>query len=595
MIYFSKQNDRPPSQAIWQLLAATTFLAIVLVAMGCSRQDRQESPTRQIRTENELPDAEDRDLSERSPIILHDVTGESGIAFRHTDGSSGRHYIVETVTAGLATFDYDGDGLIDIYLLSGSPLPGTEAQEPPPRNALYHNDGNWRFTEVTEAAGVGDTGYGLGVAVGDHDNDGDPDLYVNNFGPNALYQNNGDGTFRDVTAEAGVDNGDKVGAGACFFDMDADGDLDLYVANYVKFSNDRHILRTKHGYPEYQSPLEYPAEPDNLYRNDGDGRFTDVSEPSGVAHHAGTGMGTVCADYDRDGDTDVFVLNDVSGNFLFQNNGSGVFEEVALRAGLAYNLHGLPLGSMGVDCADYDNDGWLDFFMTSYQQQLPVLYKNLRNGSFEDVTTSTESGSGALAYVNWGTGLIDFDNDGNRDLFMACGHLQDHIDRYDDTTGYHVPNILLLSTGDGKFANMSESSGDGMEVELSSRGTGFDDLDNDGDIDAVILNSRREPTILRNDSKRLNHWIDIRLRGVVSNRDGVGAQVTVVAGDLVQVDEVHSGRGYQSHWGSRLHFGLGEHDHVDRIEVRWLGRGVDILENISVNRRLSITEGQTGN
>ena len=596
MMYFCKQNDRIPSQIGLRELGVTAFLALVLVTMGCSRQDRQELPTgRQTGTENELSDdGGDRDSLDRSPIILHDVTAASGITFRHTDGGSGRHYIVETVTAGLATFDYDCDGLTDIYFLNGSPLPGTEAEEPRPRNALYHNDGEWRFTDVTEEAGVGDTGYGLGVAVGDYDNDGDPDLYVNNYGPNVLYQNNGDGTFGDVTAEAGVGNGDKVGAGASFFDMDADGDLDLYVANYIKFSYDRHILRTKQGYPEYQSPLEYLAEPDTLYRNDGDGGFTDVSEQSGVARHAGTGMGMVCADYDRDGDTDVFVLNDVVRNFLFQNNGCGIFEEVGLRAGLAYNLHGLPLGSMGLDCADYDNDGWLDFFMTSFEQQLPVLYKNLGNGYFEDVTLSAEAGSGALAYVNWGTGLVDFDNDGDRDLFVACGHLQDHIDRYNDTTGYEVPNILLLNTGNGKFTNISGRSGDGMKVQLSSRGTGFDDLDNDGDIDAVILNSRREPTILRNDLRQPNHWVDLQLRGVTSNRSGVGAQVTVVAGDLVQVDEVHSGRGYQSHWGSRLHFGLGDHESVDRIKVRWLGGGVDILQNVAADERLTVTEGQTG-
>ncbi len=596
MIHFSKQNNRNPSQATLRVAGVATLLAIALAATGCNRQERQERlPVLQTPTEKELRDnPDDRDPKDGSPVMLHDVTGECGITFRHTDGSSGRHYIVETVSAGLATFDYDCDGLTDIYFLNGSPLPGTKAADPPPRNALYHNDGQWRFTDVTSEAGVGDTGYGLGVTVGDYDNDGDPDLYLNNFGPNVLYRNNGDGTFTDVTAEAGVGNGDKVGAGACFFDMDADGDLDLYVADYIKFSYDQHILRTKQGYPEYQSPLEFPAEPDTLYRNDGNGRFTDVSESSGVARHAGTGMGMVCADYDRDGDTDVFVLNDVAANFAFRNDGSGVFEEVGLQTGFAYNLHGLPLGSMGLDCADYDNDGWLDLFMTSYQQQLPVLYRNLGNGTFEDVTVPTGAGSGALAHVNWGTGLVDFDNDGHRDLFLACGHLQDHIDRYDDTTAYQARNILLLNTGNGKFTNISEIAGDGMKVQLSSRGTAFDDLDNDGDIDAVVLNSRREPTILRNDVRRPHHWIDVQLRGVTSNKDAVGTQVTVVAGDLVQVDEVHSGRGYQSHWGSRLHFGLGSHQHVDRIEVRWLSGKIDILENIKADECLAITEGQTG-
>ncbi|HUT89720.1 MAG TPA: CRTAC1 family protein [Thermoguttaceae bacterium] len=525
------------------------------------------------------------------PIQLRDATGETGIAFVHTDGSSGQRYIPETVTAGLALFDYNGDGFVDVYFLNGAPLRGAETKGPPPRNALYRNEGGWRFTDVTDEAGVGDTGFGLGATVGDYDNDGDQDLFVNNYGPNVLYRNNGDGTFTDVTDRAGVRGGDKVGAGACFLDMDADGDLDLYVANYVKFTYETHLVIYQEGFPQYVSPRGYPYEPDLLYRNDGDGTFTDVSEESGVGQHAGSGMGMVSADYDRDGDTDVFVLNDVAGNFFFENDGTGRFEEVGLMVGTAYNAYGEELGSMGVDCGDYDNDGWLDLFMTSYQGQMPVLYKNLDGGGFKDVTSATGVGDGSFPHVNWGTGLVDFDNDGDRDVFIACGHLQDNIHRFDDTSAYQVRNILLMNTGDGKFVNVSDAAGDGLLPELSSRGAAFDDLDNDGDVDAVILNSRSRPTILRNDSPTGNHWIQLRLRGVNANRDGVGAQVTVVAGDLTQVDEVHSGRGYQSHWGTRLHFGLGKRDRVDRIEVRWIGQGVDVLEDVEVDRLLTITEG----
>ena len=524
-------------------------------------------------------------------IQLRDVTGETAVAFVHTDGSSGQRYIPETVTAGLALFDYNGDGFIDVYFLNGAPLRGAETDGPPPRNALYRNEGGWRFTDVTDEAGVGDTGFGLGVTVGDYDNDGDQDLFVNNYGPNVLYRNNGDGTFTDVTDRAGVRGGDKVGAGACFLDVDADGDLDLYVANYVKFTYETHLVIYQEGFPQYVSPRGYPQEPDALYRNNGDGTFTDVSEESGVGQHAGSGMGMVSADYDADGDTDVFVLNDVAGNFFFESDGAGRFEEIGLMVGTAYNAYGEELGSMGVDCGDYDNDGWLDLFMTSYQGQMPVLYKNLAGGGFKDVTSATGVGDGSFPYVNWGNGLVDFDNDGDRDVFIACGHLQDNIDRFDDTSAYHVRNILLMNTGDGKFVNVSDAAGDGLLPELSSRGAAFDDLDNDGDVDAVILNSRSRPTILRNDSQTGNHWIQLRLRGVSTNRDGVGAQVTVVAGDLTQVDEVHSGRGYQSHWGTRLHFGLGGRDRVDRIEVRWIGGGVDVLRDVEVDRLLTITEG----
>ncbi|MHC4398623.1 MAG: CRTAC1 family protein [Planctomycetota bacterium] len=524
------------------------------------------------------------------PIQLRDVTGQTGITFRHTDGSSGRRYIVETVTAGLALFDYDGDGYIDVYLLNGAPLKGTSV-DAPPTNALYRNQGGWNFTDVTDTAGVGNPGFGLGAAVGDYDNDGDPDLYVNNYGPNVLYQNNGDGTFTDVTRQAGVADGDKVGAGASFLDVDGDGDLDLYVANYVKFTYETHVPRTMEGFPEYAGPKDYPAEPDTLFRNNGDGTFTDVSAESGIARHAGTGMGMVTADYDNDGDTDVFVLNDVAGNFFFENDGTGKFKEVALMAGLAYNLNGHELGSMGVDCGDFDNDGWLDFFMTSYHGELPVLYKNLGDGLLEDVTLLTGAGAGSLPYVNWGTSFVDFDNDGHRDLFVACGHLQDNIELYNNTSAYEVRNVLLMNTGEGKFVDVSDQAGDGMEPKLSSRGTGFDDLDNDGDVDVVVLNSRREPTILRNDSVGGNHWLQIRLEGTKTNRDGVGARVKVTAGDLVQIDEVHSGRGYQSHHGTRLHFGLGKRDRVDRIEVRWIGGAEDAIENVGVDRLVVVAEG----
>jgi hypothetical protein len=507
---------------------------------------------------------------------------------------------METVTAGLALFDYDNDGDIDIYFLNGAPLEGTKC-DVPPTNALYRNDGNFKFTDVTKQAGVGDTGYGLGVAVGDYDNDGDLDIYLNNFGPNVLYRNNGDGTFTDVTQKAGVDNGFQVGAGTCFLDMDKDGDLDLYVSIYLDFSYEKHVTTACKGFPVYANPRFYRPLPDTLYRNNGDGTFTDVSKASGVGNHAGWGMGIVCGDYDNDGDTDVFIGNDVGENFLFQNDGTGKFEEVGLITGVAYDMHGDEQGSMGADCGDYDNDGLLDFYVTSYQGQLATLYRNLGDGVFEDVTLKTGAGVGTLPNVTWGNSFVDFDNDGDRDLFVACGHLQDNVELYDGTSTYFERNILLMNTGDGKFVDVTEESGDGMQIVLSSRGAGFDDLDNDGDIDVVILNSRREPTILRNDSPSKRHWLQVRLRGVKTNRDGVGAHVKVKAGDpsagsggtLNLLDEVHSGRGYQSHYGMRLHFGLGNRTKVDRIEVRWIGGGVDIFENIAVDQLITLTEGSS--
>lgn len=530
-----------------------------------------------------------RSTSDTTHLRLRDVTDQTQIDFVHTDGSTGQRYIVEAMSAGLALFDYDGDGLIDIYLLNGAPLKGYKSTVPP-RNALYRNEGNWRFTDVTDQTGVGDLGFGLGVTIGDYDNDGTPDIYVNNYGPNVLYRNNGDGTFADVTDAAGVGKGNLVGAGACFLDMEADGDIDLYVGNYLDFDYSKHFLQLVDGIPKYLSPANYLPVPDTLYRNNGDGTFSDVSDESGVGRVSGTAMGMVAADFDRDGDTDVFVLNDVAENFFFENDGTGKFEEVAAINGTAYNGYGDENASMGVDCGDYDNDGWLDFIMTSYQGEMPVLYRNLGGGILEDVSHITSAGEGAFLHVNWGTGLIDFDNDGDRDIFIANGHTEDNIElRYSDAS-YKARNMVWMNDGNGNFANVSDTCGSGLRPVKASRGAAFDDLDGDGRVDAVILNSREGPTVVRNESTGDHHWLAIRLRGVRANRDGVGAQVTVDTPDLTQVAEVHSGRSYQSHYGSRLHFGLGECTHVDRVQIRWIGGGAETVENIDADQVLTIVE-----
>lgn len=523
-------------------------------------------------------------------IVLREVTGQTGITFTHSDGSSGQRYIMETVSAGLALFDYDNDGKTDIYFLNGAPLKGTSTDEHP-GNALYRNEGQWHFTDVTESARVGDTGYGLGVTVGDYDNDGDADLYLNNYGPNVLYRNEGGGRFADVTQSAGVANGYQVGAGTCFLDMDGDGDLDLYVSNYLTFHYDQHVAQASKGFPVYANPRFYPPLPDTLYRNNGDGTFTDVSQSSGIAAHAGWGMGIVCADYDNDRDTDIFIGNDVAENFLFENDGSGRFEEVGLVSGTAYDLHGDEQGSMGVDCGDFDNDGLLDFYVTSYQKQLASLYRNRGEGRFEDVTLKTGAGAGTLPNVTWGNGFVDFDNDGFRDIFVACGHLQDNVEKYDGTTTYFERNLLLANTGTGRFVDVTQASGPGMQGVLSSRGAAFADMDNDGDVDVVIQNSRREPTLLCNDSPGAGHWLQVRLQGRRTNRDGVGAHVVLQAGDLSLRDEVHSGRSYQSHFGTRLHFGLGKHTQIDSLEVHWIGGGTDVHENLGVDHMITLTEG----
>lgn len=528
-----------------------------------------------------------------APFLFRDVTNATGITFRHSDGSTGKRYIVETVASGLATFDYDADGLCDIYFLSGGPLEGKKADNRP-TNALYRNLGGFRFIDVTGKAGVGIPGYGLAVAAADYDNDGFQDLYVSHFGPNVLYRNRGDGTFDDATRRAGVGRGNKVGAGVAFLDIDGDGNLDLFATDYLKFSYENHPVHMHMGTHVYPSPAEFAPEPANLFRNNGTGTFAEVSEESGIGAVPGRGMGVVCADYDDDGDTDIFVANDVMANFLWQNDGKGKFLEAALPSGVAYNFAGSPHGNMGVDCADFDNRGRLDFFVTAYQREHATLFKNVGGGLFVDGTR--RSGAGAKAYnqVKWGCGPVDFDNDGYRDIFIVCGHLYDNVELFDDTTSYRTRNVVLRNLGNGRFVDVSEESGLGAVPPRSGRGAAFEDLDNDGDIDIVVLNSREQPTVLKNvlqESGSKNHWIQVRLRGTKTNRDGVGAKVKVVAGNWTQVDEVHSGRSYQSHFGSRLHFGLGRHDRVDRIEVRWIGGGVDVIENVDADRRLTIVEG----
>ena len=366
-------------------------------------------------------------------IQFVDVTRESGVTFRHTDGSGGRRYIVESVSAGLALFDFDRDGDIDIYFVNGAPLRGTAA-DADASNRLYRNEGNWRFTDVTARAKVGDRGFGLGVAVGDYDND---------------------------------------------------GDLDLFVANYLGFTYDKHVQLTSQGISIYADPSDFPPMANSLFRNNGNGTFTDVSVASGVAEHAGWGMGGICADYDADGDTDIDVANDVYANFLFRNDGTGKFEAVALMAGVAYDAQGGEQASMGVECVeciDFDNDGRLDFYQTSYAKELATLHRNLGDGLFADVTLLTGAGTGTFADVTWGTGLVDFDNDGDRDIFVATGHVQDNIERYDNAATSATPNVLVLNQGEGTFVDVSERSGDGMRGAWRSRGAAFDDLDNDGDV-----------------------------------------------------------------------------------------------------------------
>lgn len=537
----------------------------------------------------------------QTDIRLTNVTAESGIDFRHTEGAFGEAYIVEGMASGIVTFDFDQDGWVDIYFLNGAPLGKQAPQEPSSvaTNKLYRNLGDGRFEDVTEAAGVGDTGFALGGAAADYDGDGDLDLYVTNFGANVLYRNDGDGQFTDVTEAAGVagipannpsDQDGQVGAGCSFFDKDNDGDLDLYVAKYVNFTYDNFVPVEIRGHRFQAGPQYYDAIPDILYENQGDGTFVDVTTSSGVAAVAGPGMATLAWDFDEDGDQDVYVCNDGQPNYLFVNDGTGHFSEQGVLAGLAYDFNGKANASMGVDLADYNGDGQLDLFVTDYQAEMPVLYQSLGSGLFEDKTTSAKIDNALFAHVHWGTAFVDFDNDGDKDLFIACGHF-DPIELIDDRTAKNVRNYLLMNQGNGSFVDVSLGAGDGLQVVASSRGAAFDDFDNDGDIDVVVVNSADAPTILRNDSVTKHHWLELELKTDTKNTFAVGATVKVSAGGNLQKSVVLSGRGYQSYFGSRLHFGLGAATTVEFIEVVWPDSTVERFQVEGVDRRIELRQG----
>lgn len=530
-----------------------------------------------------------QDVAAAGPVQFVEVTLEAGLTFTYVNGASGRKYMPEPMGSGAAFFDYDNDGYLDLYIVNGAPLPGFEYEEPP-TNALYRNNGDGTFADVTVAAGVGDTGYGMGAAVGDYDNDGDRDLYVTNFGPNVLYRNNGDGTFTDVTVTAGV--GDRGwGTNAAFVDYDQDGDLDLYVANYMEFDV-RHNIACRQGRVRaYCGPTAYPGQSGVLYRNDGDGAFTDVTKQAGLFNTSGRQLGAVFGDYDNDGDPDLFVANDKTPNFLYQNNGNGTFTEIGLMAGVAYNEDGVAESAMGADWGDYGNDGYQDIIVATFQWLANTLYHNDGDGFFTDVTFPAHVGTESLPYLGMTAAFLDYDNDGYQDLFIANGHLDENVREYDVMARYAQRNQLFRNNGNGTFTEVTDRAGPGLQVERVSHGAAFGDYDNDGDIDVFVSDSGHPTcTLLRNDGGNRNHYLMIKTVGTRSNRDGIGARIQVVSGDLVQMKEVRSSYGYLCSNDLRVLFGLGDRTKVDRIEVRWPSGIVQILEDVRVDQILTIQE-----
>lgn len=535
----------------------------------------------------------------RWDVKFTEMLSNSGVEFTHENGARGERYVVEPMSSGIALFDYDSDGLIDIYFVNGSllnpPPDPADSGVDRPKNRLYRNLGSWKFEDVTDSAGVGDDDYGLGAVAGDYDNDGDLDLYVSNFGPNVFYENNGDGSFTAWPNDALIANGSRFSAGVCFVDIDRDGNLDLYVANYQKFTFDKHFQQRIGDYLFHPGPKDFPAEDHFLYRNVGDGTFVDASGAAGIRVPPKPGMGVIAGDFNGDDAPDIFVANDSFSNFLFINDGEGRFTEDGAISGVAIDRAGRANGNMGVEAADLDGDLLFDFFTTTYQDEMPVLYRQIVDGLFEDATHVSKIEPKLYPHVSWGVGLEDFDNDRDQDIYIACGHFLDNIQFIDDRTKVKVRNFLLQNDGTGRFQDVTDQAGVAIQVEESSRGAGFDDLDNDGRIDIVVLNSQAKPQLLRNQlssedaSIAKNRWLQIQLVGTQSNRDAAGAKVIVETDLGKQIAMVHLGRGYQSHYGTRLHFGLGE-SNTATIDVLWPSGRKSTHSVDKLNSQLQIVE-----
>ena len=533
-------------------------------------------------------------LCSATAIQFVDVTEEAGIDFHHVNGAEGAFHLPETLGAGGAFFDADNDGFLDIYLVNS----GYWDKPPSARQAvstLYRNNRDGTFTDITMTARVENSGnYGQGAACADYNNDGNVDLYVTNFGANVLYRNNGDGTFTDVTMSAGI--GDPGwSSSACFLDYNTDGHLDLFVVNYLVYSLDVPYLPCgEDGTQTYCHPSLFEGAPDTLYRNNGDGTFTDVSQATGVGGIGGMfhgkGLGVVSADFNNDGAPDLYVANDDTRNDFFYNNGDGTFSEISLLAGCAYSFNGIAQAGMGVTVADYNADSWLDIFVTNLSYETNALYRNNGDGTFTDVIYEAHLGKESFLFVGFGTRFFDADNDRWQDIFIVNGHILDNIEDTHDVLTYRQPDQLFRNKGDGTFQEVSESAGAYFQRATVSRGALFGDYDNDGDVDTLVTQSNGPATLLENKTETQNNWGSIKTVGVISNRDGIGTRITITAGEHTQIQEVNPGASYLSSHDPRCHFGLGTNTAIDRLEVRWQSGVVQIFENLPANQVHTVSE-----
>jgi enediyne biosynthesis protein E4 len=506
-----------------------------------------------------------------------------------------KRFLVESVGGGLAILDYDNDGWMDLYIVNGGTIESQRAGEGSKfPAALYRNMRDGTFTNVTKAAKLVNRHWGKGVLAADFNNDGFTDLYLCNFGPNVLLQNNGDGTFSDITARAGV--GDpRWSSAAAAADYDRDGDLDLFVANYLDYDLNHLPVLGKfcsyRGIPVACGPRGLKGAGDMLYRNNGDGTFSDVSSKAGVDDVQGLyGLGAVWGDFDDDGDADLCVANDTTPNLLYRNNGDGTFTDVAPAAGVAFSEDGRAQAGMGIELEDLDNDGRLDIFVTNFSDDWNTLRLNKGQGIFEDATVASGIGAEAMHHLGWGTGFCDFNNDGFKDIFVANGHIYPQVDRYGLRITYRQQNKLYLNTGEQRLLNVSNQAGTGLQIVKSWRGAAFADFNNDGNVDIAVAALDETPSLLMNQGVAGYHWIQLHLVGTQSNRNGVGARVSVACGEVKQVREVKAGGSFASSNDPRVHFGLGKAARIDELVVRWPSGRITTLRDIKGDQSLTVKE-----
>lgn len=524
---------------------------------------------------------------EASSVEFIDITGAAGIKWGIRTLAPGTRYLIETMGGGGGFIDYNGDGLLDVYLVCYSQTPQADPQARL-MDVLYRNNGDGTFTDVTERAGISNSMVGMGLAVGDINNDGWPDIYITGYGASKLYLNTGKGSFADVTTRAGVFN-KQWGTSAAFFDYDNDGYLDLFVCNYLSFDPDGKVACDFFEGRPYCYLNRFKGSASVLFRNNHDGTFTDVSEKAGIGPHIGKGLGVIAFDYDNDGKLDIFEANDGVPNFLFHNNGDGTFSEVALEADCALDPNGTVRGGMGVDAEDLDGDGYQDIFVTNFSQQTNAFWHNNGNGTFDE--TTNELGLGKVSYVmsGFGTRFLDYNNDGLVDLFVLNGHPFEPINKVFAETTYAEPPFLFENTGKG-FREVAGQHGAALKRSFLGRGLAIGDIDNDGDSDLLLLNAGEPPLLLRNDRGNANHWLGVKLVGKKSNRDGVGARVTINVKSGQRTRQLLGGTSYCTASDQRLLFGLGKIDKIDAVTVRWPSGQVTNLRDVVSNRYVTINE-----